>query len=321
MISKKENQEGLAQHDLIIEEAIRRGIQVEDLSNQYGKTANRLLSGSKSFTIVQGIIQEWINKSAVQICDEKYRTKNIFKSLKIPTPISYVFKTPNDLTEIFKKGVIYVCKPSVGTNGIGVQMGISSIKDVASYHKTYGYLNDTHLLEEFIAGYDLRIQVINSKIIAACMRFPAFVIGNGQATLEELISKRRQEIKMQNLANDLIIDKQTKSLLEKQKVLFTDIIPTNKKIQLKKIVNMAQGGHAIDVTDEIDAVYHNWVKAIAGKLNLEYFALDLLTQNHKKFTNKNTSALEINIRAEWMHHTFSERRTHDLAKVILDVLF
>jgi cyanophycin synthetase len=31
--------------------------------------------------------------------------------------------------------------------------------------------------------------------------------------------------------------------------------------------------------------------------------------------------LELNARPEWLHHTFSERRTHDVAALILESLF
>ena len=84
---------------------------------------------------------------------------------------------------------------------------------------------------------------------------------------------------------------------------------------------MAQGGHAIDVTDEIAPGFSSWIEAIALELHSSYFALDVMCNDHKSLMEGSAKALEINIRAEWMHHTFSERRTHDLAKKIVSALF
>lgn len=321
MSSKIVIQEGHSQHNLILVEAIRRGIQVKDLTSAHKTVTHQLTKGNRSFTLVQGIIQEWVNVNSEKICDHKNQTKRLFKSLEIPTPKSIVFENLDDPLGKLNQSSKYVCKPTVGTNGVGVQLGISSINDVSSYFKTYGHLGKLHLLEEFVDGYDLRIQVINSKIVAVCLRLAANVIGNGHDTLEALISRRQKEIKQQNPANDLQIDVQTNDLLKDQQVLLNDVIPLNKKIQLKTVANMAQGGHAIDVTNEIDPIYHLWVKSISKKLNIGYFALDLITEDHTNFKKGHTFALEINSRAEWMHHTFSEKRTHDLAKVILDALF
>lgn len=84
---------------------------------------------------------------------------------------------------------------------------------------------------------------------------------------------------------------------------------------------MAQGGHAIDVTDELAPEFSDWIKAIAKALNSSYFALDVMCSDHKILLEGSPKALEINIRAEWMHHTFSEVRTHDLAKTVVNALF
>lgn len=321
MNTESENQEGYAQHQLIIEDAIQRGIQIDDLTGIYGTIAHKLSQNNQSIILVQGIVQEWVDSSAEKICDHKDKTKELFKSLGIPTPESLVFEKPDELFRKIDQSLSYVCKPSVGSNGIGVQMDIGSMNDVKSYYQTYGKLCDKHLIEEFVNGYDLRIQVINSEIIAACLRLPAHVMGNGKSTLKQLISLRRKEIKVQNPSNDLIVDGQTMELLENQNILLQDIIPMNNKIHLKKVANMAQGGHAIDVTNEIDSIYHYWVRSISKELNIGYFALDLITEDHINFKIRNTFALEINSRAEWMHHTFSERKTHDLAGIILDVVF
>ena len=152
------------------------------------------------------------------------------------------------------------------------------------------------------------------------LEFQLTLLGTAKNSLEELIIQRRNVVISQNPANGLVIDAISAQLIREQGVTLTSIIPLGQVIRLKNIANMAQGAHVIDVTDEIDPIIYSWVNALVVELGSGHFALDLMSSDHKKYVEGNTFALEINARAEWMHHTFSERRTHNLASVVLDEL-
>ena len=84
---------------------------------------------------------------------------------------------------------------------------------------------------------------------------------------------------------------------------------------------MGQGGVATDVTDQLHPRYHDWVRRIVEFLNVGYFALDIIGESAAADPLNTAKALEINAKPEWMHHTFSEVRTHDIAEILLDVVF
>ncbi|MFT5780183.1 MAG: cyanophycin synthetase [Crocinitomicaceae bacterium] len=316
-------QAGEAQHELIINEATCRGVECLDVSNEHGKLATRLILNGREELIVEGIPDSWIKEKTSLICDEKQLTKELFKQLEIPSPKSYLFTNPNELDplNLFDDELEYVCKPTVGTNGIGVVLNLRSIDDVRDYYAANSARGSEFLLEEMYNGYDLRIQVIGGKIVAACIRIPAQITGNGNHTLQQLIDARRKIVQLQNPANVLNIDEESIHLITEQGFKLSCVIPEGTNISLKKISNMAQGGHAIDVTGEISAVVTFWVDKIVNELKTGYFALDLMCKQHEAYYDGAAVAIEINARAEWMHHTFSEVRTHDLAKTVIDVLF
>ncbi len=315
--------EGGAQHQLIVEEARRRGISTEHIPDNSGRAATLLKFGSKEELLIQGIPESWMSVHASRQCDDKQLTKQLFHRLKIPTLDSIEFATPEDLQSegLFDGQKQFVCKPTTGTNGVGIGFDMRSIDDVRMYHKANAHLGPTFMLEEQHPGYDLRIQVIGGQIAAACKRLPAFVTGDGTKSLVQLITERRKVVRSQNPANDIIVDDETASLISKQGLTLNTIIPIGLEVQLKRISNMAQGGHAIDVTDELAPGFSSWIQVIAKALNSSYFALDVMCNDHKILIDGSAKALEINIRAEWMHHTFSEVRTHDLAKTVVDTLF
>jgi glutathione synthase/RimK-type ligase-like ATP-grasp enzyme len=306
--------EGEAQHFLIVDEAEARGAVATDVSDTYGKRATRLTLGQHSETIVQGIPEAWINERALEICDQKQLTKKFFSDLDIPSLKSITYTHPSELKDQnpFDGKARFVSKPSVGGNGLGVVLNIKSYSDLCDYFESNKQHGPLFLLEEMYVGYDLRIQVINGQIIAACRRLPAFVEGDGELTLNALIEARQCVMKTQNPSNHIIIDQQSLDLINAQGYSLESIIPQRLRVKLKEISNMSAGGHAIDVTDEMSSEFAPWVVKMANELQTGYFALDLIGS---------AVALEINAKAEWMHHTFSEVKSHDLAKVVVDVLF
>lgn len=311
------------QHTQLIERAKLLDIKVKDVSNIMDTTFSVLEQNGISELVREGVPTSWINVRSQFYCDNKQLTKLAYESLDIPHPKSITFQEANEvaLSSFFQKGHIYVCKPLDGTNGVGVITGIRTLEEVKAYYENHKDLATTFMLEEQVEGDDLRIHVLGGKIVAACIREPAFVIGNGTDSLEILIEKRRAEMRIQNPSNFLDIDKSTLDLLKQQNINLSDVPTANRKIRLKIISNMAQGGVAIDVTDKIHPIYHEWVSALVKYLKTDYFGLDLMTKDYTANPIENTKVLEINARADWLHHTFSEHRTHDIAGMILKELF
>ncbi|MBK7409919.1 MAG: ATP-grasp domain-containing protein [Saprospirales bacterium] len=313
----------MIQHSLVINRAKKHGISVTDIGQLMQANAAILEHNGISELLIDGVPTSWINVRSQFYCDNKQLTKLAYEALHIPHPRSVTFKTPADpsLNAFFKEGKQYVCKPLDNTNGLGVVMHIRSLEMVEAYFEEFNYLNTQYLLEEQVEGKDLRIQVIRGKIVAACIREPAFVVGNGHDSLETLIEQRRAIMRTQNPDNSLEIDSASKALLAQQGISLSDIPPKDQKVSLKYVSNMAQGGMATDVTDEIHPLYREWATALSSYLNTGYMGLDFITTDPQQNPLAHAWILEINARAEWLHHTFSERKQHDMAGIILKEVF
>lgn len=311
------------QHQKLINAAKKLGASITDVSDMMERETAIVSHMGKSELVMDGVPTSWINVRSQFYCDNKQLTKLAYEALGIAYPKSLIFKngTEKALVSFFEKEKKYVCKPLDATNGIGVVLDITSLEMVKNYYETHQDLGTLFLLEEQAEGEDLRIHVIGGRIVAACVRKPAFVLGNGQDSLEKLIEQRQAVMKTQNPKNFLTVDAVTKKLLTAQGLTLASIPAAGQTVQLKHIANMAQGGVAIDVTEEIHPVYHEWVKALSEYLETKYFGLDVMTTDFTKSPNEAAKVLEINARADWMHHTFSERRTHDMADIILKELF
>lgn len=310
----------------LVREAQRLGVAVDLLENC--ATDNMLLSKNGK-EVVFGNCATPLNQLSYQAyftAANKQYCKHLFERLKISCPKSLVFSNgmvEKERIETFmQSNQLYVCKPLNGAEGEGVNMYIKSIEGIIEAWDLWKDKYDQFMVEEQVVGSDLRLQAIGGRIVAACVREPATVVGDGINTVKELIALRRSEIQLQNPLNKLELDAASFELLKAQKLNLSDVPNLHEKVQLKYVANMGQGATSIDITDEIHPDYNQWIARITENLNLSIFALDVLTTDHTQAPNSKIAwALEINGEPYWYHHTFSERRTHNIAKLILEDVF
>jgi cyanophycin synthetase len=319
----KQAEEGDLQQELVLKAARDRGVNITDVSKQMLCKAAILELDGQVELLVRGIISSSMSMKTKYFCDFKQLTKNVFDRLEIPSPKSLLFFSLEEegLDNFIQIGKKYVCKPQVAANGIGVEIDIRSFQQVKDYWERNKDIDNAFLLEEQIDGEDLRIQVIDGHIAASCIRVPAYVVGDGINTLAQLIEIRRKIIHEQCPSDSLKIDRTSFALIKEQGFDLEGIPEADKHIQLKIVSNIGQGGIAIDVSDKIHLKYKEWVHRIVEFCDASYFALDVICQDHTKDPKNNAFAIELNSLAEWTHHTFSERRTHDLGKIVIDTTF
>ncbi|MEM1000310.1 MAG: hypothetical protein AAGN35_24870 [Bacteroidota bacterium] len=318
------------QHKLI-EAASRLGIEVEDFAERWGMDAVFYRFKGKSALVIDGRIYPGLTHQTDLLIENKFATKQLLQELAIPVPADHVFRLPaeedaepsekfdleGELRQLYRDGQTYVCKPLYGTDGDGVGMHLQSLDAIIAHIEAWQEDYATWMLEEQVAGQDLRIQVIGGELVAACVREPAFVTGDGAHTLDELIAQHNEKIHAQNPKNHLVMDGATRNLLRQQDVFLSSVIEADRKIVLKQVSNMGQGGIARDITDQLHPQYHAWMRAVAERFQLRTFAFDALSTDPSGDPREHTQVIELNAKAQWMHHTFSEGRQHDIPALVL----
>lgn len=310
----------------LIEKAEQLGIEI-DLLEDYA-TDNILLThqGKAILFSKDGAPLNQLSCQAFYIANDKQYCKRIFEKLGISHPKSIIFnQIDTEMSKIrafMKQNELYVCKPLDGTEGEGVCMNIQNLNDLNAAWNQWKHKYSCFILEEQKDYGDLRIQVIAGKIVAACVREPASVIGDGASILSDLVKAQNKSIQKNNPANKLELDTASMELIKKQDLSLDSIPPKGQKVVLKYVANMNQGALAIDITDQIHPDYQLWIEKLAKELELRIFALDVLTKDYRLAPTEETAwALEINAMPYWFHHTFSEVRQHDIASMILKDVF
>ncbi|RZK81857.1 MAG: ATP-grasp domain-containing protein, partial [Pedobacter sp.] len=163
----------------IVDEAIARDIPWIRLN----KSSLVQLGYGKNQVRFRATMTERTNSIAVDIACNKDETKRLLQDAAIPVATGVTISEIGDLAGAIKKiGFPLVFKPLDGNHGRGASI---NVKTEEAAHEAFHYAKNYSrkiIVEKFITGYDFRILVIDHKMVAAALRVPAHVTGNGQHT-------------------------------------------------------------------------------------------------------------------------------------------
>src|SRR5690606_8631568 len=108
--------------------------------------------------------------------------------VRVPDQMTAGSRADNE--EFLRKHGAVVVKPARGEQGRGVSVNIDDPEDLATAVGQAEALCEEVLLEEYVTGSDLRVVLIDFEVVAAALRRPAAVVGNGKHTVRELIEKQ-----------------------------------------------------------------------------------------------------------------------------------
>ena len=194
----------------LMETAPRLGIGVEDLSTAWGLDIVAYHKDGRSVHVVRGRVYPNLTVRASMIADHKIACKKLLQDLDIPTAPALLVEDPQRgraaMETFLAAHQPVVCKPVSGTNGQGVKLGITRMDSLQQHIEG---LNGPVMLEAEVQGHDPRLQTMGGKLIAACVRIPTTLVGDGISPVEQLIEKRNDEIALQNRQNHVDLDEET----------------------------------------------------------------------------------------------------------------
>lgn len=231
---------------IVADEAIRRGIQVDVLDAQWGEL--RLTHGGRTI-VTRESLSELTSAVAMSRCDDKRVTRRIVEraGLRVPRGRSATFDDA-DARFLAEVGSLVV-KPARGEQGEGITVGVSStaeLEDAVALARRYcGEV----LLEECVAGDDLRVLVIDHRVVAAAVRRPAGVVGTGRHTIAELIrTQSRRRSAATGGESRIPLDDATSRIVADAGYSLDDVLPADEVLTVRRTANLHTGGTIHDVT-------------------------------------------------------------------------
>lgn len=234
---------------IIVNEARRRGIGVEVVDAEGGLF--RLTSGGRS-VLCRESLSELTSSVAMSICDDKAVTRRAVQRAGIKVPEQIEAASREDVAHFIERHGSVVVKPARGEQGRGVAVGIEDVDQAMDAVERARAHCERVLVERCARGEDLRLVVIGYKVVAAAVRRPARVVGDGQTPIRELIERQsRRRASATGGESRIPVDAETKRCLHRAGYELDDVPPAGTEIAVRKTANLHTGGTIHDVTDEV----------------------------------------------------------------------
>jgi GNAT-family acetyltransferase (TIGR03103 family) len=259
---------------IIVDEARSRGIAVEVLDAEEGYF--RLSRGSTRIDCRESLC-DLTSAVAMSRCQDKFVTHRWLQRAGLKTPSYRVAgRTDNNVAFLEEHGRIVV-KPAVGEQGMGITVGVDNAADLEQAIAEAARHHERVLLESFHPGQDLRVVVINYKVVAAAVRKPPEVVGDGKLTVEQLIEKlSRRRRASSDGESSIPIDNDTLTCLAEQDLALSSIIEPGRSVAVRKTANFHTGGTIHDVTGQLHPDLIEAAEKAARHLHIPVVGLDFM---------------------------------------------
>lgn len=267
---------------IIVNEALRRGIHVDVTDAEGGFF--RLTHGGRSVHCRESL-SEMTSGVAVSICDDKAVTKRVVSraGIKVPAQIETTAINPledDEIRDFVATREALVVKPARGEQGKGVAVGLNSMEEVAEAVIAARQFSNRAIIEEMVRGTDLRIIVIDYRVVAAAVRIPPRIIGDGTNTIRALIeAQSRRRSAATRGESSIPLDAETARCVARAGFVLDEIAPEGIEIQTRNTANLHTGGTIHDVTDELHPQLADAAVNAAKAIEIPVVGIDFIVPN------------------------------------------
>jgi GNAT-family acetyltransferase (TIGR03103 family) len=263
---------------IIVDEARRRGIAVDLIDPEQGYF--KLTAGARAITCRESL-SEITSAVAMSRCANKLVTSRLLRKAGLDVPAGALAAGREENRAFLDEHGKIVVKPENGEQGMGVSVGITGTDEMQAAIETASRFGSDVILEEYVRGQDLRIIVIDGEVVAAAVRRPASVTGNGFDDVRALISKQsRRRAAATGGESRIPVDAETRRCLAGAGMDMDTVPDEGQVIQVRETANLHTGGTLHDVTSELHPVLKRAATVAARTLDIPVVGLDFIVDAH-----------------------------------------
>ena len=310
----------------IVQEAVNRGIPWMRLNKyslcQLGYGANQKR--------IQATVTSETSSIGVELACDKEDTKYLLEQAEVEVPRGDIIRRERSLQEACDYvGFPLVIKPIDGNHGRGITVDINNYGDalVAFHHAKDSSKSGAIIVEKFITGEDYRLLVINNVLVAAAIRTPAHVVGDGKSTIQELIDEVNKDPRRgyghEKVLTQITTNELTKTLIKDAGYTLDSVLTEGERLILKDTANLSTGGTAEDITDIVHPANVSMVERISKIIDLDICGIDIMTTDiTKPISETGGAVLEVNAGPGFrMHLAPTTGLPRNVAAPVIDKLF
>lgn len=267
---------------IIADEALRRGVRVEVTDGPSGEM--RLTCAGRSL-LTRESLSELTSAVAMSRCDDKRVTRRLLaaRGVRVPRAVELGADPLQDdeglaaCEELVVATGPVVVKPARGEQGKGITVGVAGGEELRrAVAEAASHCPDV-LVEELVRGQDLRIVVIDHAVVAAAIRRPAAVRGNGTDDIRTLVARqgRRREAATHG-ESSIPLDETTENVVADAGYAMDDVLPRGERLEVRRTANLHTGGTIDDVTDDLHPDLVEAAVSASRAIGIPVTGIDLL---------------------------------------------
>jgi cyanophycin synthetase len=275
------------------------------------------------------------SKYDISFVDCKERTKKHLKKGNFPIAEgkSFWFWQKEQATRygVNDLGFPLVVKPRGGSVARHVTTHINNEKDLQRAIDWSIAYSPAFIIERFMKGspFVYRATVVDFNYVACVKQVPANIVGDGTATIQELVNKKNKEEcrgephQKEFTLYKIAIDDTTKKLLAEKGYTMQTIPRRYENVYVQKNPFLKLGGDLVEVTEKVHSENMQLFKDIAKFFDNHLVGIDFLVPDIALSWKKQKCAiLELNsIPCIEMHHAPSSGTPQNVASAVTDLFF
>jgi GNAT-family acetyltransferase (TIGR03103 family) len=255
---------------IIVDEALRRGIAVEVSDVRTRELV--LTSGGRRVTTTESL-SELTSATAFLRCHDKLLTRTVLARTGVPLPAGRAATFDDDDTRFLHQCGELVVKPAIGEGGTGITVGVRDVDALQGALDVARRVCPDVVLEERCPGDDVRVLVIAGVVVAAAVRRPPTVVGDGRSTVAELGGRRAAET---HGAASIPLDATTRSVVADAGWSLDAVLPAGEALAVRGTANVHTGGTIDDVTDDLHPRLAAVALRVAAAIDIPVVGVDLM---------------------------------------------
>ena len=261
---------------IIVDEALRRGIEVQVDDAPAGLFT--LVHGGRRVRCRESL-SDLTSAVSMTLCQDKRLTNSYLRRAGLSLPTQQLAGSDEDNVAFLEAHGSVVVKPVDGEQGQGVAVDLRTVKELQAAIEAARQFDSRVLLESFHEGHDLRILVIGFEVVAAAIRRPATVIGDGRSSIRKLIesqSRRRQAAT--HGESKIPLDDETERTLRAAGHDYDTVLGEGMQLAVRRTANLHTGGILEDVTAQLHPTLVDAAVRAARALDIPMVGLDLMVR-------------------------------------------
>ncbi|AFY69199.1 cyanophycin synthetase [Thalassoporum mexicanum PCC 7367] len=278
---------------------------------------------------IQATLSNRSSLLGVELACDKEGTKRILRDSGVPVPRGTVISSIKYLDDAIADvgGFPIVVKPLNGNHGRGISIDVRTYIAAEDAFDLAQEVSNEVIIERYHPGRDHRVLVVNSKLVAVSERVPAHVIGDGKATIAELIEITNQDSRRgeghDNVLTKIELNSTSYDVLQRQGYDLDTIPKAGQTCYLRATANLSTGGIAVDRTDDIHPENVWLAQRVAQIVGLDIAGIDIVTSDITQPLRATDGVIvEVNAAPGFRMHTSpSIGIPRNVAEPVIDMLF